>query len=215
MADVLEKKAGQRRKGIEEVVAYAISHRIRVLILIVLNEGSYSPTEVAEIIDEPLNNVSNHMRELADGGSIEIVDTKKRRNFSQHFYRATHTPEYSRQEVEEMTMFEAQVTAGLIIQSFVAEVMASLWAGKMSGDPRVCLVWDRFNLDEEGRQELLEEQEASWERQMEIEKRSLLRAAESGEETISYVTALHGFERARKAPRPPRSPFRECDVTSD
>ena len=209
MAGTLEKKQGRRRKSIEEVVAYAISHRIRVQILIVLNEGSYSPTEVAEIIEEPLNSVSNHMRELADGGSIEIVDTKKRRNFSQHFYRATQTPEYSREDIEEMTMFESQVTAGLIIQSFVAEVMASLWAGKMSSDPQVCLIWDRLNLDGQGRQELVEEQEASWARQLEIENRSLVRAAETGEETGSYVTSLLGFERARKAPRPSRSPFRE------
>lgn len=209
MAEALERKQGQRHKSIEEVVAYAISHRIRVKVLIVLNEGTYSPTEVAEIIDEPLNSVSNHMRELADGGSIEIVDTKMRRNFSQHFYRATQIPEYSREEVEEMTVFESQITAGLIIQSFVAEIMASLWAGKMNGDPRVCLTWDRLNLDDQGREELLQDQEESRIRQLEIEQRSLVRAAESGEETISCVTSILGFERARKAPTPTRSPFRE------
>jgi DNA-binding transcriptional ArsR family regulator len=199
-----------------EMVAHAISHRIRVQILIVLNEGIYSPTEVAEIIDEPLNSVANHMRSLADRGSIEIVDTRMRRNAAQHFYRSTQVPEYSKEDVEAMTVFEAQVTAGLVIQTLFAEVMAGLWAGKMSDDPDVCLVWDRLNLDEQGRREVAKEQEDSWHRLVKIEQESLVRATDSGETTISYVTSSLGFRRARKAPRPGvYSPFGECHTSSD
>jgi DNA-binding transcriptional ArsR family regulator len=206
----LEKKSEERGQTVVEMVAHAISHRIRVQILFVLNEGIYSPTEVAEIIDVPLNSVSNHMRSLADRGSIEIVDTRMRRNAAQHFYRATQVPEYSKEDVEAMTIFEAQVTAGLIIQSLFTEVMASLRAGRMSNDPGVCLCWDRLHVDEQGRREVAEEQEASWHRLVKIEEESLVRAAESGEETVSYVTSSLGFERARKAPRPTNySPFGE------
>jgi DNA-binding transcriptional ArsR family regulator len=201
----LTKRPGQRGKSIDEMVAYAIGHKTRVQILIVLNEGTYSPAEVADIIGEPLNSVSNHMRELADGGSIEIVDTKMRRNTAQHFYRSTQVPEYSRAEVEEMTIFEAQVIAGLVIQSLLAEVMDALRAGKMSNDPGVCLVWDHLNLDEQGREEVSKEQEDSWHRLLRIEEESLLRAARSGTDTIPYVTGLLGFERSRKAPRPTHS----------
>lgn len=202
MAGAVEKKPEARGQTVVEMVAHAIGHRIRVQILIVLNEGTYSPSEVADIIDEPLNTVSNHMRTLADHGSIEIVDTKMRRNAAQHFYRATQVPEYSKEDVEAMTLFEAQVTAGLVLQTLFAEVMEALWAGKMSVDPEVCLVWDRLNLDEQGRREAAAEQEESWRRLVAIEERSLVRAAESGEETAPLVTALLGFERARKAPRP-------------
>jgi DNA-binding transcriptional ArsR family regulator len=195
------KRPGQRSKSVEEMVAYAIGHRIRVEILIVLSQGIYSPAEVAEIIGEPLNNVSNHMRELADGGSIEIVGTRMRRNTAQHFYRAAQIPEYSKEDVEEMTIFETQVTAALVIQFLMAEIMASLWAGKMCDDPDVCLVWDRLNLDDQGRDEIAREQEDSWRRMVKIEERSLARAAESGADTVCYVTALLGFEHARKAPK--------------
>jgi DNA-binding transcriptional ArsR family regulator len=208
-ATTIAKRAGQRKKNVEEMVAYAIGHRIRVLILITLNEGVYSPAEIAEIIDEPLNKVSNHVTELAEGGSIEIVDTKMRRNTAQHFYRATQVPIYSQDDVKAMTVFERQVTAGLMIQSLMAEVMASLGAGKLSDDPGVVLAWDRLNLDEQGRERVVEEQERSWERLEKIEEESLLRAIESGEDTVSYVTASLGFERARKAPKPTSSPFGE------
>lgn len=208
-ATTIAKRAGQRKKNVEEMVAYAIGHRIRVLILITLNEGVYSPAEIAEIIDEPLNKVSNHVTELAEGGSIEIVDTKMRRNTAQHFYRATQVPIYSQDDVKAMTFFERQVTAGLMIQSLMAEVMASLGAGKMSDDPGVVLAWDRLNLDEQGRERVVEEQEQSWGRLEKIEEESLLRAIESGEDTVSYVTASLGFERARKAPKPTYSSFGE------
>jgi hypothetical protein len=97
---------------------------------------------------------------------------------------------------------ERQVTAGLVIQSLMAEVMAGLWAGKMHKDPRVWLAWDRFNLDAEGRQELAEEQKESWERLNAIKANSANRVVESGEETTPYVVSVLGFERALKAPQP-------------
>jgi hypothetical protein len=209
VAAVAEKSPGRGAMTVVQMVSYAISHRLRVQILIVLQEGVYSPAQVADIIGEPLNSVSNHMLQLVEKGSIEIVDTRMRRNTAQHFYRATQVPEYSKEEVEAMTTFEAQVTAGLVIQSLLAEVMASLAAGKMSHDPNVCLVWDRLNLDEQGQLELIAEQEASWLRQQRIEERSLIRAAGSDGKTKSHVTALLGFGRALKAPQPTYSRSRE------
>jgi DNA-binding transcriptional ArsR family regulator len=199
------KRTGQSGKSIEEVVAYAVGHRIRVQILILLNEGTYAAGEIADLIGEPLNKVGNHIRELVDAGSIEVAETKQRRNTVQHFYRAVHVPLYSKEEVLAMTPQERQVTAGLIIQSLLAEVMAGLWAGRMSDDPGVCLVWDRLNLDAQGRREVADEQERSWLRLAEIEEESLNRVAASGEGTTSYIASALGFERARKAPQPPRS----------
>jgi DNA-binding transcriptional ArsR family regulator len=133
------KRAGQRGKSIEEVVAYAVSHRTRVQILIVLNQGTYTAGEIADIIEEPLNKVANHIRELVDAGSIEVADSKRRRNTVQYYYRAVRTPYYSKQDIEAMTWQQRQVTAGLVIQSLVAETMAGLWAGKMHDDPGVWL----------------------------------------------------------------------------
>jgi DNA-binding transcriptional ArsR family regulator len=194
-------RPGQRGKGIEDVVVYAISHRTRVQILIVLNQGTYCATELADIIDEPINKVSNHLKELADGGAIEIAESKKRRNFLQHFYRAVQTPAYSVDELSEMHPFTRQVTVGLVVQSLLAEIIGALWAGKFSDDPNHCLVWDRLNVDEQGRRQITEEQERHWERLAEIEEESLMRA--KGGPTIPYIVAALGFERARKAPVAP------------
>lgn len=169
-------RSGQRGKSIEDVVAYSISHRTRVQILIVLNQGTYCATELSEIIGEPINSVSNHLKELAEGGAIEIAESRPRRNFLQHFYRAIKTPTYSEEDLLEMHPFERQVIAGLHVQGLLAEVMAALCAGKFRDDPNHCLVWDRLNVDEPGRRAVTEEQERHWERLIQIKEESLLRA---------------------------------------
>ncbi len=194
-------RPGQRGKSIEDVVGYAISHRTRVQILIVLNQGTYCATELSEIIGEPINSVSNHLKELADGGAIEIAETKKRRNFDQHFYRAIKTPFYTKEDLIEMHPLQRQVTAGLHVQGLLAEIMAALWAGKFSEDPNHCFVWDRLNVDEQGRREVTEEQERHRKSLNQIEEESLRRA--NGGPTTPYIVAVLGFERARKAPVAP------------
>jgi DNA-binding transcriptional ArsR family regulator len=197
-------RPGQRGKSIEEVVAYAVGHRIRVHVLIVLNEGTYTATQIAEIIGEPLNNVSNHIRELLDAGSIELAKTVQKRNVLQHYYRAVEMPFYSDEEAAAMTHEQRQVTAGLVVQSAAAEVMAALWAGKLA-NPRTCLAWNWFNVDEQGREEIEEEQTRLWERLQEIEADATNRRARSGEPAQSMLVTLFGYERARNAREFPSS----------
>jgi DNA-binding transcriptional ArsR family regulator len=194
-------RAGQRSKSIEEVVSYAVGHRIRVQVLSLLNEGVYTPDELSQIIGEPLNKVSHHVSELLDAGSIELARTEQVRNTTRHYYRAVEMPFYSDEEVEAMPVQQRQVSAGLILQSIMAEAMSAFWAGKMQ-DPTVWLSWRWFNVDEQGRRELAEEQARSWERAREIEAESINRSVESGEDVTSMIVASMCFERERTAPRP-------------
>jgi DNA-binding transcriptional ArsR family regulator len=206
MAMAAEKRAGQGRKSIEEVVTYTVGHRIRVQILVLLTEGTtYTHSEISEIIGEPMNKVGNHLRELLDAGSIEVAEVRRHRNFTQHVYRAVETPYYSDEDIAAMTPQQRQVTYGLVIQSLMAEIMASFWAGKIRDAPRSWIASNWLNLDSQGRQDIADEQERSWERLEEIEAESINRVAASGEKTLSYVVAELGFERARTAPKPPGS----------
>lgn len=205
MATATAKRTGQRGKRVEEVVEFAVSHRIRSKILVILDQGIYTSAELADIIGEPLNKIGNHIRELLDAGSIEIAASKRRRNTHQHYYRAVRMPFFSEREAEVMTWQERQVSAGLIVQALIAEVMAGLWAGKMFDDPRDWMTWERLNLDADGRQELYEEQQESWERLDAIKARSADRVAESGDDTAPYIVSVLGFERALEAPKPSHS----------
>jgi DNA-binding transcriptional ArsR family regulator len=196
-------RPGQRAKGIEEVVEYALSHRIRTYVLTILNEGTYTPDQIAQIIGEPLSKVAHHIRELLDGGSIELAEVRKVRNADQHYYRAVEMPFYSDEEVWAMTPQQRQVSAGIVIQCMVAEALAAFWAGKIRDDPRAWLAWRWFNVDDQGRGDIADEQQRFWSRMQEIEAEATNRRASSGEEAKSIVVASMGFERERTAPVPP------------
>lgn len=198
------KPKGQRGKRIEEVVSFALSHRIRIEILALLNEGVFTPDQISSIIDEPIGKVTYHVSELAEGGAIELAKTEPVRNTLRHFYRAVQQPYVSREEAERMTPQQRQVIAGLILQSIMAESMSAFWAGNMIDKPdETILSWRWFNVDKQGREEIIEELAASWERVREIEARAAGRCVESGEETVSHLVAMQGFRRSRSSLNPP------------
>jgi DNA-binding transcriptional ArsR family regulator len=206
MAKAAAKRAGQGRKTIEQLTTYTVNNPIRVLIMVLLREGrNYSHSEIAEILDEPMNKIGNHLRELVEAGSIEVAEVGRSRNTVTHVYRAVETSFHSEEEIAAMTPYQRQLDFGLSIQHLVAEIMASFQAGKIRDDPQSWVVSNWLNLDAQGRQDLADEQERTWVRLEEIEAESLNRVAASGEETSSYVVGQVSFERARTAPRPPRS----------
>lgn len=198
-------RTGQSGKTIEQLVTYTVNHPIRVQILVLLNEGrDYTHSEISELIDEPMNKVGNHLRELGEAGMIEIAEIR-RRNFTRNVYRAVETPFRSDEDMAAMTPQHRQVTYGLFIQHLMAETMASFQAGKIRDDPRAWVASNWLNLDAQGRKDIADEQERAWQRLHEIEAESINRAADSGEKTVSYVVGQIGFERARKAPKPRQS----------
>ena len=196
------KKAGPRGKGIEEMISYALANRVRIEILAFLNEGTFCPDELTELVHQSRNTVYHHIKELLDGGSIELAKTEPVRNTTKHFYRAVKMPFYSDEEIAAMPPQQRQMLAGLILQSVVAESLSALWAGKMHSDPRVWLSWRWFNVDDSGRSDIAEEQQRHWNRIQEIEAESSERRIHSGEDATSIIVTSLGFERTRNAPVP-------------
>lgn len=187
----------RQRRSVEEAVSYAVGHRIRIEVLGILNEGPRSPSELAKLTRQPLTTISHHIKELVDSGCIELARVEKVRNADQHYYRAVELPFISDDEADLLPPEVKQEYAAVILQAIMAEGLGALWAGKMSNDPTVRMMWRWFNLDEQGRQELADEQRESWERVVEIEARSTARRVESGEEATSMVATAMSFERAR------------------
>jgi len=196
------KRDKKPRKRIEDAVQYALAHAIRVEILILLNEASYTAAEISALTEIGLSNVSNHMRRMLEDGSIEVAKVEERRATNVYWYRAVEHPEYSQEDAEELTEMERQMIAGLVVQSGTAEVMAALRKGNLA-DPRTILSWDWYHVDAEGRDSLEAENVRHLERVRQIECESVNRCAESKEETTSIIVSLFAFERARKARRAP------------
>jgi DNA-binding transcriptional ArsR family regulator len=193
---VVTLKPGQKR-SVEEAVSYALGHRIRIEILGVLNEATRTQSEIADLIHEPLSTISHHIKELLDSGCIEVARIEKVRNVDQHFYRAIELPFVSDEEAAALSPEVKQEYAAVILQAIMAEGLAALWAGKLNSDPSVRMLWRWFNLDEQGRGELADEQRESWERIVEIEARAADRRTTSHEDATSIIVAILGFERSR------------------
>jgi DNA-binding transcriptional ArsR family regulator len=193
MAEIIK----DRKRSIEEAVSYAIAHRIRIEILCLLNETIYSASELAELTHWPLTTISHHIKEMLSSGSIEVARIEKVRNTDQHFYRAVELPVVSDEAAVALPPEVKQEYAAVVLQAIMAESLAALRAQKLNRDPRVRMMWRWYNLDDQGRDELADEQRESWERTAEIEARSTNRRAKSGEEATTLIVAMLGFERSK------------------
>ena len=78
--------------AIDQRIMKALSHPLRVRMLTLLNQKVASPSELADELDEPLGNVSYHMRFLADLNMVELVRTEPRRGAVEHYYQALEPP---------------------------------------------------------------------------------------------------------------------------
>jgi DNA-binding transcriptional ArsR family regulator len=192
-----------RKRSVEDAVAYAVAHGIRVDILCYLNEAPRSPSELAAVMGLPLSTVEHHIKELLASCSIELARVARVRNTSEHFYRAVEIPFFTDEEMWAKPFEARQEIYGLILQSSTAEAMAAFRAGKVSNDPHVCMAWRWFNLDAQGRKDMAEENARSWERRQEIEAESAERRAATGEEPVSVIVSLLAHERCRNLDRLP------------
>ncbi len=193
----------ERNRTVEEALSYAVAHRVRIEVLCLLNEQSYSAQELARVVHQPLSTVTHHIEELFNSGSIEVARTKQVRNISQNFYRAVAIPFLSDEEMQALTPQARQEIYGLILQASIAEAMASFSAGKITNDPRVMLAWRWFNVDDQDRSDIADEQARSWERIKEIEAESTNRRARTDERVQSIIVTSFGYVRNRTSSTPP------------
>ncbi len=192
-------RLGQGKRSVEDAISYAVGHRVRIEILAYLNEGPASPEDMRKRLGQTASTIGHHVNELVADGSIELAAVRPVRNALQHVYRAVKIPFYDDAEIEAMTPAERQTLAGLILEAVMAESMASFWAGKLPHDPRVWLSWRWFNVDQQGRNDIADEQARSWERVRQIEDESNERRIGSGEESESIIVVSLGFPRCRNA----------------
>lgn len=195
-------KPEKKQKTAAEKAAHCLGHRIRVEALTILIEHPASPKEIAEEIGESLQLVSYHIRILAEGNAIELVQEVKRGAVNEHFYRATRRPELTHEEWQELSNRHKQELAVMSVRNLFAENLASVESGRMIADEEMYYWWKAASLDEKGREEMRLEQDAHTARIQEIEAKANARMVASGEtaQSVPTVVAVLGFNRAREVP---------------
>jgi DNA-binding transcriptional ArsR family regulator len=165
---------------LDERLAKALSHRLRVQILQRLTEhGAASPSELADALDERVGNVSYHVRVLRELACLELVRTEPRRGALEHFYRATVSPWLSEQQWAQLPVaIRHKTVAGTLAEILDAAAEASERGGFDGPETHVSRL--ALAVDEAGRAEIAALLDETREAALRIHAASATRQAEQG-----------------------------------
>jgi DNA-binding transcriptional ArsR family regulator len=141
--------------------------------------GEASPSELADALEEPLGNVSYHVRVLRELDCLELSRTEPRRGALEHFYRATVSPWLSDEQWARLPpAFRHRTTA----QTLAKTVQAAVEAGGRGAfdEPEGHVSRIALEVDEAGRDEIAALLEETHEAALRIHAASVRRRAEQG-----------------------------------
>jgi DNA-binding transcriptional ArsR family regulator len=185
-------------------VAKAISHPLRLRLLSMLNQGVASPSDLARELDEPLGNVSYHVKKLEELGCIELVRTSMRRGAVEHHYRALERPVLTEEDLLEIPLPVRRQLADSILGQIAKDVTSAARAGGFERED-VHVTDAALTLDEEGWKKLGELTAELSGRALEVQAQTFDRVAErrasdpeEGGDTFPANLSLLLFEQPKK-----------------
>jgi DNA-binding transcriptional ArsR family regulator len=190
-------KTKNKQEGVEQIVAKAFAHPLRVQILIILNEKVASPNMLAQQLDQSLNLVAYHVRVLEKYDCIELVDTKQRRGATEHFYRATRRQFLSDDEWSRLPASLRPGMAGAVLKSVFEDLEAASNSGTLDEVEDIHLSRTPLVLDKVGWDDVSEALKGCLDRLLEIQTEASERIAESGEDGVLAKVHLLHFKSPR------------------
>jgi DNA-binding transcriptional ArsR family regulator len=188
----LPKTKNKKKDGVEQIVAKAFAHPLRVQILIILNEKVASPNMLAQQLDESLNLVAYHVRVLEKYDCIELVDTKQRRGATEHFYRATRRQLLTDDQWAQMPASLRPGMATAVLKSIFEDIEAASKSGTLEEVDDVHISRVPMVLDKQGWDDVSGLLKGTYDQLMEIQTASSERVVASKDETtIAKVHLLH------------------------
>lgn len=194
----MPKTKKNKKDGVEQIVAKAFAHPLRVQILIILNEKVASPNMLAQQLDESLNLVAYHVRVLEKYDCIELVDTKQRRGATEHFYRATRRQLLSDDQWAQMPASLRPGMATAVLKSIFEDIEVASKSGTLEEVDDVHISRTPLVLDKQGWEEVSGLLKGTFDQLLEIQTAASDRVAAGGDEgTLAKVHLLHF-----KSPKP-------------
>lgn len=166
---------------VDQVMARALAHPLRIQILADLNKRVESPSGFAKRFDEKLQNVSYHFRALQKFGCIEEVESRPVRGALEHFYTASKRVLFDGKAWDQLPpSIKAQISGRTFGDFLEAVALAMRGETFDSSDERVA-VWLQRRLDEKGWADAVAAHWVLIHRMEAIFKEAGLRLAEAGE----------------------------------
>jgi DNA-binding transcriptional ArsR family regulator len=158
----------------DPVVIKAMAHPLRLQLISLLETDARSPSDLAELLGEPLGKVSYHVRTLARLGLIELVDRQPRRGAVEHYYRLSKRWLIDGTTWGELPDGVKHAVAGSVIHQICSELQAAD-ARNSFDESSAYLTRTPVFLDEQARRELTASLDALLEKAVELERQTLAR----------------------------------------
>lgn len=189
-----KKAATAKPDFISPQLAAAMSHPTRVHAMSILLERTASPRQIADQIDERLNNVTYHVNQLRKLGCIELVRTERAHGgrVLERFYRATRRLYFDEDAWQTLGEKERIGLAGTTLRMISEDIASSMAAGTLfSHDAHICR--SPMVVDEEGWHEVTKVIERATEELFEVEARIAARTAHGDPANVHSKVALLQF----------------------
>jgi predicted ArsR family transcriptional regulator len=203
-------KTKNKKEGVEQVVAKAFAHPLRVQILIILNEKVASPNMLAQQLDQSLNLVAYHVRVLEKYDCIELVDTKQRRGATEHFYRATRRQFLTDSEWSRLPESLRPGLSGAMLKTAFDDVEEAIDKGTFDEIEDRHLSRTPMVVDKQGWEEASELLAGALDRLLEIQAEATSRLGAGDEEGLHAKVVMLHF----KSPDPDDAAGVEADKTA-
>lgn len=190
----------KKKDNVEQIVAKAFAHPLRVQILIILNERVASPNLLSQELDQSLNLVAYHVRVLEKYDCIELVDTKQRRGATEHFYRATRRQFLTDSEWAKMPDSLRPGISGAMLKSLFEDVDEAAQSGTLEELDDRHLSRTPMVVDKQGWKDVSDLLAETLDRVLEIQAEANERLANSEEDgMLSKVAIMHFKSPAAQA----------------
>jgi DNA-binding transcriptional ArsR family regulator len=182
-----------KEPAIDQRIMKALSHPLRVRMLTLLNQRVSSPSELADELDEPLGNVSYHMRFLADLKMVKLVRTEPRRGAVEHYYEALEPPLISDADWAQLPVALRRSLSDSTLSDIAADLKD---AGAAGGFDRENMHVSRLalTLDDQGWDELSGILSDLLERARTVQDGANKRRKRSGQDAVATLLVLMQFE---------------------
>jgi len=182
-------------EGITQQLAKALAHPLRVRILSSLHKGVSSPNQLSQELDEPLGNVSYHVKTLLEFECVELVKTEPRRGAVEHFYRATERAFFSASDWDKIPASARKGIAGSILETVGQDATQALVAGTIDARKDSHVSRSPLVLDEKGWADVTALLGDTVNKALEIQDEAASRLG-AGDDTINTKLAIFHFESA-------------------
>jgi DNA-binding transcriptional ArsR family regulator len=197
------KSKQKAKQGMNQGLVKALTHPLRVEILMILNERTASPNELSKELNEGLGQVSYHVKVLRDYNCIELVETAPRRGAVEHYYRATSRAFLTDDDWRAMPESVKPGLSADLLQVIVDDAVAALEGGTFHRRDEHHQSWTPMLVDEQGWKDATDTLRGALDRVLEIQAESAARLAKSSEESFPISVTMLGYEVPPTSPQTP------------